>query len=153
MQTQTMRLRELTIRYAVKKDQDDQPVVVGRALGRPSEAGAALMALLQDEPAEVFAILCVTTKYRVIAYHEVGRGTLDSVLVNPREVFTAALVAHAAAIVAVHNHPSGDPTPSSDDLDVTRRLAAAGDVLGIPLLDHIIIGDGRYYSLKEAGCL
>ena len=84
MQTQTMRLRELTIRYAVKKDHEDQPVVVGRALGRPSEAAAALMGLLQDEPAEVFAILCVTTKYRVIAYHEVGRGTLDSVLVNPR---------------------------------------------------------------------
>ena len=62
-------------------------------------------------------------------------------------------MAHAAAIVAVHNHPSGDPTPSSDDLDVTRRLAAAGDVLGIPLLDHIITGDGRYYSLKEAGGL
>ena len=96
MQTQTMRLRELTIRYAVKKDHDDQPVVVGRALGRPSEAAAALMALLQDEPAEVFAILCLTTKYRVIAYHEVGRGTLDSVLVNAREVFTAALLAHSA---------------------------------------------------------
>ena len=84
MQTQTTRLRELTIRYAVKKDHDDQPVVVGRALGRPSEAAAELMALLQDEPAEVFAILCLTTKYQVIAYHEVGRGTLDSVLVTPR---------------------------------------------------------------------
>lgn len=82
MQTQTMTLRELTIRYAVKKDHDHQPVVVGRALSRPSEAAAGLMALLQDEPAEVFAILCLTTKYRVIAYHEVGRGTLDSVLVN-----------------------------------------------------------------------
>ena len=153
MQTQTMRLRELTIRYTVKKDHDNQPVVVGRSLGRPSEAAAALMPLLQDEPAEVFAILCLTTKYRVIAYHEVGRGTLDSVLVNPREVFTAALLAHSAAIVAVHNHPSGDPTPSPDDLDVTRRLAAAGEMLDIPLLDHIIIGDGRYYSLKEAGGL
>ena len=111
------------------------------------------MALLQDEPAEVFAILCLTTKYQVIAYHEVGRGTLDSVLVTPREVFTAALLAHSAAIVAVHNHLSGDPTPSPDDLDVTRRLAAAGEVLGIPLLDHIIIGDGRYFSFKEAGGL
>ena len=153
METGTMRLRELTIRYAVRKDHDGEPVVVGRSLGRPSEAASALMALLQDEPAEVFVILCLTTKHRVIAYHEVGRGTLDSVLVNPREVFKAALLANAAAIVACHNHPSGDPTPSPDDLDVTRRLAAAGDVLGIPLLDHIIVGDGRYYSFKEVGCL
>jgi DNA repair protein RadC len=153
MQTQTMRLRELTIRYAVRKDHDGQPVVVGRALGRPSEAAAALMALLQDEPAEVFAILCLTTKHRVIAYHEVARGRLDSVLVSPRDVFKAALLANAAAIVAGHNHPSGDPTPSPEDLDVTRRIAAAGDVLGIPVLDHIIVGDGRYYSFKEVCCL
>ena len=153
METGTTRLRELTIRYAVRKDHDGEPVVVGRSLGRPSEAAAALMTLLQDEPAEVFVILCLTTKHRVIAFHEVGRGTLDSVMVNPREVFTAALLAHAAAIVACHNHPSGDPTPSPDDLDITRRLASAGDVLGVPMLDHIIIGDGRYYSFKEAGHL
>ena len=153
MQTQTMKLRELTIRYAVRKDHDGEPVIVVRSLGRPSEAASTLITLLQDEPSEVFAILCLTTKYQVIAFHEVGRGTLDSVLVNPREVFKAALLANAAAIVATHNHPSGDPTPSPDDLDVTRRLAAAGDVLGIPLLDHIIVGDGRYYSFKEMGCL
>jgi DNA repair protein RadC len=153
MQTQTMKLRELTIRYAVRKDQDGQPVIVGRALGRPSEAASALMALLQDEPSEVFVILCLTTKFHVIAYHEVGRGTLDTVLVNPREVFKAALLANAAAIVVAHNHPSGDPTPSPNDLDVTRRLAATGEVLGIAVLDHLVIGDGRYYSFKEAGRL
>lgn len=85
------------------------------------------------------------------------RGTLDSALVHPREVFEAALLANAAAIVAGHNHPSGDPTPSPDDVEITRRLAATGEVLGIPVLDHIIVGDGRYYSFKgvdvcEAGC-
>jgi DNA repair protein RadC len=153
MQTQTMKLRELTIRYAVRKDQDGQPILVGRTLSRPSESAAALMAVLQDEPAEVFAILCLTTKHRVIAYHEVSRGTLDSVPAHPREVFTAAVLSHAAAIIACHNHPSGDPTPSPDDLAVTRRLAAAGEVLDIPLLDHIIIGDARYFSFKEAACL
>ena len=153
MQTQTMRLRELTIQYSVRKDLAGQPVVVGRALDRPWDAAAALMTLLQDEPAEVFAILCLTTKHRVIAYHEVSRGTLESTLVHPREVFTAALLAHAAAIVASHNHPSGDPTPSPDDVALTRRLVEVGDVIGIPVLDHIIIGDGRYYSFKEAGRL
>ena len=84
MQTQTMKLRELTIRYAVRRDHDGAPVIVGRSLGRPSEAASALITLVQDEPSEVFAILCLTTKYQVIAYHEVGRGTLDSVLVTPR---------------------------------------------------------------------
>jgi DNA repair protein RadC len=137
----------------VRKDLDGQPVVVGRALDRPWDAASALMTLLQDEPAEVFAILCLTTKHRVIAYHEVSRGTLDSTLVHPRDVFQAALLANAAAIVAAHNHPSGDPTPSPDDVALTRRLVEAGDVMGIPVLDHIIIGDGRYYSFKEAGRL
>jgi hypothetical protein len=96
MQMQTMKLRELTIRYAIRKDHDGQPVIVGRALGRPSEAASALMTLLQDEPSEVLIVLCLTTKFRVIAYHEVGRGTLDTVLVNPREVFKAAVLANAA---------------------------------------------------------
>ena len=153
MQTETMRLRELTVRYAVKKDSEGQPIVVGRALSNPRETALSLMTVLQDEPSEVFAILCVTTKHRVIAYHEVSRGTLDSVPASPREVFTAAVLSHAAAIIAGHNHPSGDPTPSPDDLAVTRRLAAAGEVLDIPLLDHIIVGDAGYYSFKQCGCL
>jgi DNA repair protein RadC len=153
MQTQTMKLRELTIRYSVKKDPDGLPVIVGRALTSPRDSAAALVTMLQDEPAEVFAILCLTTKYRVIAYHEVSRGTLDSTLVHPREVFKAALLANAAAIIVCHNHPSGDPTPTVDDVEVTRRLAATGQVLGIELLDHIVVGDGRYYSFKEGARL
>jgi DNA repair protein RadC len=108
---------------------------------------------MQDEANEVFAILCLTTKYRVIAYHEVSRGTINATLVEPRGVFTAALLAHAAAIIAVLVHPSGDPTQSPDDFDVTHRLAAAGRLLGIELLDHIILGDRRYWSLKEIGRL
>ena len=153
MQTGTMTLRELTIRYTVRKDVDGHAVAVGRVLGRPAESAAALMSVLQDEPAEVFVIMCLTTKHRVIAYHEVSRGILDSTLVHPREVFRAAILANAAGIIAGHNHPSGDPTPSPDDIGLTRRLAAAGEVLGVPLLDHIIVGDDRYYSFKEVGGL
>ena len=153
MQTETMRLRELTVRYAVKKDSDGQPVVVGRALSTPGETALSLMPVLQDEASEVFAILCVSTKHRVIAYHEVSRGALDSTSAHPREVYKAAVLANAAAIIACHNHPSGDPTPSPDDVELTRRLAAAGDVLGIQLLDHLIIGDGRYCSFKALGLL
>lgn len=153
MQTQTMTLRELTIRYSVKKDGVGQAVIVGRSLTSPRDSAAALVALLQDEPTEVCAILCLTTKHRVIAYHEVSRGTLDSTLVHPREVFKAALLANAAAIIVAHNHPSGDPTPTVDDIEVTRRLAASGQVLGIELLDHIVVGDARYYSFKEGARL
>lgn len=153
MQTETMRLRELTVRYAVRKGSDGQPVIVGSTVNSPKDAAAAFMATLQDEPAEVFAMLCLTTKHRVIAYHEVSRGTLDATLAHPREVFKAALLSNCAAILVAHNHPSGDPTPSADDAALTARLLAAGETLGIPLLDHIIIGDGRYFSFKEAGRL
>ena len=84
MQSDTIRLRELRVRYAVKKDDEGRPIMIGRALTNPSESASLLMTLLQDEPAEVFAILCLTTKHRVIAYHEVSRGTLDAALVTPR---------------------------------------------------------------------
>lgn len=151
MQTNTMRLRELTVRYSVKKTGDGESVAVGRSLCTPKDAAVLLQELLQDEPSEVFGMLCLTTKHRVIAYHEVSRGTLDSTLVHPREVFKAAVVANAAAIVIAHNHPSGDPTPTADDVAVTRRLVATGDLLGIAVLDHIVVGEGRYYSFKE-GC-
>src|SRR5688572_195980 len=106
MQTQTMKLRELTVRYSVKKTDTGQPILVGRALSSPKDSAAALMTMLQDQPNEVFAILCLSTKHRVIAYHEVSRGTLASTLVHPREVFKAALLANAACVIVSHNHPS-----------------------------------------------
>ncbi len=153
MQTGTMRLRELTVRYSVRKDDEGQSVVVGREMRNPREAAASLMTMLEDEPSEVFAILCLTTKHRVIGYHEVSRGTLDATLVHPREVFKVALLANAAAVILTHNHPSGDPSPSPDDLLLTRRLVDAGALLGVEVLDHIIVADGRYYSFKESSRL
>ena len=153
MQTGTMRLRELKVRYSVKKTDEGQPVVVGRVMNTRRESASALMTALQDQPSEVFAILCLSTKHRVIAYHEVSRGTLDATLVHPREVFKAALLANSAALILAHTHPSGDPSPSADDIQLTRRLVDAGTILGVDVLDHIIVGDGRYYSFKEGGRL
>jgi DNA repair protein RadC len=150
MQTETMRLRELTVRYSVRKDSEGRSVTIGRALGCARDAATTLMTLMQDEPTEVFGMLCLTTKHRVIAYHEVSRGTLDSTPVHPREVFKAAVLSNAAAVIVCHNHPSGDPTPRIDDIEVTRRLVSTGDLLGIPVVDHIVIGDARYFSFKEA---
>ena len=153
MQTVTITLRELTIRYSVKADTEGQPICVGRTLSKPADSAAVLMALLQDEPGEVFAILCLSTKHRVIAYYEVSRGTLDATLVHPRDVFRAVLMSNTGSIILAHNHPSGDPNPSADDIQLTRRLVEAGALLGVDVLDHIIVGDGRYYSFKEGAML
>ena len=152
MQTGTMRLRELTIRYTVKRSGDGAPTRISQYLRTPSQCAATLIRLLEDEPSEVFAIVCLNTKLRVIAYHEVSRGTLDSSLAHPREVFRAAILTNAAGIILVHNHPSGDPSPSAEDRALTHRLRAVGTLLGIEVLDHLVIGDGQYYSFKETGC-
>jgi DNA repair protein RadC len=153
MQTKATRLRELTLRYAVRKRPDGEPLTLGPSLCTPTDAAHILLALLADEPVEVFGILCLTTKRRLIGYHEVSRGQLDATLVHPREVFKVALLANAAAIVLAHNHPSGDPTPSDDDRQLTRRLVAAGEVLGVEVLDHIVVGDAEFVSLRHAGPL
>jgi DNA repair protein RadC len=151
MATETMRLRELTVRYALKRDDEGRPVMTGRVLTTPRESAAVLVPLLQHEPSEVFAVLFLGTRQHVLAYHEVGRGTLDTVLVTPREVFKAAILANAAAVILAHSHPSGDPTPTPDDIALTRRLAAAGTLLGIEVLDHLIVADERYVSFRELG--
>ena len=153
MQTDTITLRELTIRYTVKTDAAGEPIVVGRRVSTPANCAAVFTTMLQDQASEVFAILCLSTKHRVLAYHEVSRGCLDSTLVHPREVFKAALLANAAAIVLAHNHPSGDATPSPDDMALTRRLVDAGRLLGVDVLDHIVIGESRYTSFRERGWL
>jgi DNA repair protein RadC len=89
----------------------------------------------------------------VIRVKLVSIGGLDSTVVHPREVFREATAASAAAIVLFHNHPSGDPTPSSDDLLLTSRMIRAGDIMGIDVIDHLILSEQRYYSLVEAGSL
>ena len=146
-------LRELTIRYAVKPDRTGQPVLLGQALTTPQVAADLLMRVLGDEATEVFALVLLSARHHVIAYHEVSRGGLNTVAVEPRAVFTAALLANAAAMIVCHVHPSGDPSLSPDDVALTRRLVAAGTLMGVDVLDHIIVGHGRYASFKELGLL
>ena len=93
------------------------------------------------------------TKNRVLSIKTVSIGDLSSSIIHPREVFKDAIVASAASLIVAHNHPSGDPTPSADDVAVTKRLMDAGGILGIDLLDHIVIGDGKFVSLKERGLI
>jgi len=98
---------------------------------------------------ETFHVLLLDGKHRLRRRERVSQGTLTTSLVHPREVFGPAIREGAAALIVVHNHPSGDPEPSAEDLAVTRRLHEAGRILGVPLLDHIVVGDGAYVSIRE----
>jgi DNA repair protein RadC len=102
---------------------------------------------------EQFGVVLLDTKHRVLRTTVVTVGTLDASIVHPREIFREAASAGAAAIVLFHNHPSGDPEPSHDDVTLTRRLVAAGILMGIDVVDHVILADARYCSLREKGLL
>lgn len=120
-------------------------------LSGPAAAEAALRGLLDGRREEHFAVLGLDSRRRVLAAELVSQGTLTQSLAHPREVFRSAIKLGAAAVIVGHNHPSGDPDPSPDDKAVTRRLRQAAEILGLPLLDHVIIGRGRSYSFSEAG--
>ena len=119
----------------------------------PAVAAGYFMTELRYENHERFLVMLLNTKNRIIRIEQVSEGSLTSAIVHPREVFAFAIIHHAACIIVSHNHPTGDPCPSFDDKSLTQKLEEVGSVLGIPLLDHIIIGDGSYYSFKEHGNL
>ncbi len=106
---------------------------------------------MRDLAHEEFRVLLLNTQHAVTREVTVTQGVLDGSVVHPREVFRTAITESAAAVLLVHNHPSGDPTPSAEDRQVTRQLVGAGELVGIPVLDHVVIGDGRYISFVEAG--
>ncbi len=125
----------------------------GAPLRSPRDVYAAFAHRLEDLPVEEFHVAVLDAQHRLERDITVTRGILNSSLVHPREVFREAIAERAAAIILVHNHPSGDPTPSADDRLVTEQLVAAGRLLDIPVHDHLIVGRGRYVSFAEAGLL
>jgi DNA repair protein RadC len=126
-----------------------------KAIRSPEDAYKAITTLtnVQEEAQEVFGVLILNTKNKVVAVHEVSRGTLNSSMVHPREIFKPAVLHNAAGIICFHNHPSGDTVPSKEDIEVTERLVAAGEILGIIVMDHIIVGDDDYISLRDIGVM
>jgi DNA repair protein RadC len=125
----------------------------GAPVRSPRDVARLFAARLEDLPVEEFHVAVLDAQHRLERDVTVTRGILTSSLVHPREVFREAIAERAAAVILVHNHPSGDPTPSADDRLVTEQLVAAGKLLDIPVHDHVIIGRGRYTSFAEAGLL
>ena len=119
----------------------------------PEDVAHFAMPRYRDEKKEHFAILLLNTKNHIIGLRDISIGSLTASIVHPREVFKEAALQSAAAIILLHNHPSGDPSPSREDISVTQRMVKAGKIMDIPVLDHVILGDGRWMSLKEKGLL
>jgi DNA repair protein RadC len=122
---------------------------------RDARAAAPMLAeYIGEADREVFVVAFLTVRHRVLGLHTVSVGCLTSAVVHPREIFKPAILAGCAALLLAHNHPSGDPDPSAEDIALTRRLAAAGTLLGIEILDHLILGEGgRFVSLRDRGVL
>ena len=118
-------------------------------LSCPQDVAELLMPRLRYAVKEQFIVILLNGKNKVIGTEIISEGSLSSSIVHPREVYASALLNHAAAIMVAHNHPSGDPKPSDEDREITSLLVRSGKVLGIPLVDHIVIGDGTYYSFQE----
>jgi DNA repair protein RadC len=121
--------------------------------GRPSDIGRYLLPLYGGHREERFGIVMLDSKLRLIRSETLSVGILDASIAHPREVFRTAMLASASAIALFHNHPSGDPAPSEDDVFITTRLVAAGQLMGINVVDHVILGAGRWYSFHDAGML
>jgi len=117
----------------------------------PEDIANLFLERLRYEKKEHFKCLLINSRGEILEEHEVSVGDLNSSASHPREVFSPALKRSAGSVAFVHNHPSGDPAPSAADIDSTRRLVEAGELLGIPVIDHIIIGDGTYVSMKGLG--
>ena len=127
--------------------------VTRRAVRSPADVQRVCGPGLRDLVVEEFHLLALDTQHCLLRDVLITRGTLTSSLVHPREVFRAAIAEAAAAVIVVHNHPSGDPTPSADDRAVTRQLVEAGRLLDVPVYDHVVVGGDRYFSFAEAGWL
>ncbi|SIR32117.1 DNA repair protein RadC [Priestia flexa] len=124
-----------------------------RSIRSPQDAYELLKSFLEDKDREHFIVVTLDTKNQPVSINVCHIGSLNASIVSPREVMKSAILSSGASFMIAHNHPSGNTTESREDVEVTKRLAEAGKLMGIELLDHIIIGDGKYNSLKEKGVI
>ena len=135
--------------YKLMMVKDSSVRIPDKIIKGDQDAYKILQVYLQDADREHLVVLLLNTKYKVIGIHTVGIGTLDKAITSGREVFKAAILGNAAAIILGHNHPSGVSTPSNEDVKLTTMLYDAGKLLGIEVLDHVIIGEGEHSSMKK----
>jgi DNA repair protein RadC len=126
-----------------------QAAATRKRITSPHDIAAHLLPQFGSAPVEQFGVVLLDTRHQIVRTTLLSVGTLDASVVHPREVFREATIRRAAAIVLFHNHPSGDPSPSDDDVALTHRLVEAGTVMGIDVLDHVILGEDRYYSFQQ----
>jgi DNA repair protein RadC len=145
-----VRMHRLPIYRVALVRETSQPSMIN-CIKTPRNVYEIAASYLEGADREHFVVMMLDTKNQVIGINTVAIGVLSSCPIHPREVFKPAILANAAGVVLLHNHPSGDPSPSQDDLFLTNRLKEAGDVLGITVIDHVILGYANYVSLKEMG--
>jgi DNA repair protein RadC len=145
--SQILSMAEMAKRFQTYRSGDSYKI------NSPGDAADLIMVELREFKQEILKVLLLNTKNIVIGIYNASMGSLNSSIVHPREIYKEAIRKSAASIIMVHNHPSGDPSPSSEDLAATGRIKEVGKIIGIELLDHIIIGDGKYISLREKNLL
>jgi DNA repair protein RadC len=143
-----MRIREISVKYI----RSDIPLNEGERFQNSRQAYESFKNLIL-EPVEVFRVVLLDSKNHFLHFEDISRGSLSASVVHPREVFWSAVHHRAAAIICLHNHPSGDPAPSREDRECTERICKAGQVLGIRVLDHIVVGEKDYFSFADSGIL
>jgi len=139
--------------FELAKRLADSSMEVREVITCPRDAADLVRNDLARADKEYFMVIMLNTKHRVIGKKVISIGHLSGSLVHPRELFKEVIRRSSAAVIVVHNHPSGDPTPSREDIGVTKRLVEAGELLGIQVLDHIVVGDNCYVSFREQGLL
>jgi DNA repair protein RadC len=139
--------------FELGKRQDLEPELKDFNIKDPQSVVKAIRASIKDKAKEHFKLILLNPRNKIIGISTVSVGTLNTSLAHPREIFKEAIIHNAMSVVLAHNHPSGDPEPSEDDLKITKRLVEAGKILGIEIIDHIIIGKNNFCSFKEKGLL
>lgn len=145
--SQILALKELLRRYKNLKRRKNVKIT------SPKDAAELLYSDMSQMKQEILRVILLNTKNIVIEVRDVFKGSLNNSIVHPREIFEIAIAKSSASIIICHNHPSGDPSPSREDINITSRIKECGTILGIPLIDHIIIGNNKYISLKEEGLI
>ena len=140
-------------RYRVSLVREGSCVSDHNAIKSPEDVFWLVSADFTEAAVEMAMMLAMDTKNKVIGVFTISIGSLNASIIHPRDVFQRAILSNAASVILVHNHPSGDPTPSPEDVELTSKLVEAGKMLDIAVLDHVIIGDGKYASLKEKGLM